>query len=73
MTPKQRWLVERRICCPEAGYPHSEARYPNVKAYWEDMERMAGEAIIATRHPDRSAHRLYVEHNDQNTMQPSGF
>lgn len=27
------WYISRRIACPEAGYPISEAQYANIEEY----------------------------------------
>lgn len=34
MTELQAVMIDERIACPEAGYPHSEARFMNIKE-WE--------------------------------------
>jgi len=33
------WFIERRIACPDAGYPLSEARFSSV---WEYIEYLEG-------------------------------
>ncbi len=38
ITPYQQWLIDRRIACPEAEYPVSEARYASVYEYINSLE-----------------------------------
>ena len=37
ITSYQQWLIDRRIACPEAGYPVSEARYKDVYEFIESL------------------------------------
>jgi len=38
ITPHQQWFIDRRIACPEAGYPIGEARWASIKEYVEYLE-----------------------------------
>lgn len=40
ISPGCQWLINRRIACPEAGYPVSEAKWATVEEWVDHMREL---------------------------------